>query len=119
MLSKLEQKLEVIEDMKRDISVVMNLIPQMKWKFSMGSIHIDTSYYDDAHNGFLDEYAPLAEKLAFEIKDYDCPTSLDEARIFCEFMNFDEKDTNTILDACYTMAQYIQWQKEENDMRYL
>lgn len=64
-------------------------------------IQIVTTYFDEGRP--IEEIlnTPLAVKVAYEIKDFDWPTSKSEGLKFSQFMGFSEDDTKAILDACH------------------
>lgn len=104
-----------LEEQRRDIyQTLRSIIPSgMIWTIESGHIFFNTEYFDSNHDTWTNLTTPLAEKLAFEVQDYDHPTSYSDGKRFCEFMNFSQKQTEIFLASCSYDEAYEAWANEE------
>jgi hypothetical protein len=110
LLEKLSQEQNKLHSIIRDA-----MIPGLQYSIENNWVHIDTTYFDQANPDRACRYfgASLSERIAFEIQDYDSPTSYSQGKRFCEFMGFGQKATTRILEACSSDEQYDHWADEE------
>lgn len=114
--------LEELNNAEGYIKEMMNLIPGLNYTIGkFGFVTVNTDYYDSHHKESLNDpfnCVSVAEKIAYEVNDYDCPTKISDAKKFCEFMEFNEKDTEAILKVCSSDEAYDNWARQER-MSYL
>lgn len=110
-----------LEKLSREQSKIHQLIkdamlPGIRYTIENNWVRIDTSYHDEyaSHQEKCQFFGnSLAKRIAFEIQDYDFPTSQRDAKRFCEFMGFSQEGTAAILAACSSDEQYDRWANEE------
>lgn len=109
-LEKLSREQSKLHSIIRDA-----MIPGLQYTIENNWVHIDTTYFDQANPDKACQFfgASLAERIAFEIQDYDQPVSYSQGKRFCEFMGFGPKGTEKVLASCSPDDQYDNWAREE------
>ena len=116
-------QLRKLSNQKRELlkKIENNLVPGVQFTYCDDwGLQIKTDYFNE-HNpdklgGFFEPC--LAEKLAYEIKDYDYPVPKSDGLMMSKFLGFTDKQTKMILGACTNDESYQQWTDEERARCY-
>jgi hypothetical protein len=83
-----------------------------------GDGEVITPYYDKYREGgsFERMCDTLADRIAFQIPDFDGPVSQEDGKALCAFFEFSPEESKKILSVCASDRQYQQYQEDERRM---
>jgi hypothetical protein len=115
-MKTLKEAQAVLQEVHGLIRYKMGLVPILRYTYHFQVfVQVNTYDYDCCHSDFENLTTSLAKKVAFMISENEKPTHRDNAKEFCEFMEFTSSETDEILKLCLNDKDFNQWEKSAKE----